>query len=614
MTDHLRRGGDNFLAMTVHNIGFLLDRLGQDCHPLQFLRELTQNSIEAINRSGVPGEIVWDVDWTTYDLDGVQKVAITDTGDGMSGEEMVRFINQLSSSLTAQSMSGNYGVGAKIATATRNPAGVVYLSWKCGEGAMIHTYRDPRTAQYGLKQFQLSDGTFNHFIPLEDDVRPDMIKDHGTRVVLFGMAAESNTMQAPAGVASPSRWISKYINTRYFRFPDGVTVKAREGWEYPRTDGDRNVLRRLTGQKVYLDDHAVSSGTVGLTQAAAHWWILEDEPALTNNSGFIESSGHMAALYQDELYELTTSRAGMSKLQQFGVTFGYRFVVIYIEPKGLGPDELTTNTARTALLIQNEPLSWADWAAEFREKMPEEIVRLVEEKAASAAATDHQKSIRERLKDVMGLFKISRYRPTPDGDVLIDPDRLVRGGQPFEQPRSTRIGGEGGRSGNPGGTSGNVYAVFEKVDGVPGKRTKPDPFPTVRWVSIKDRTREYGDIEDRAAKYLVDQNLLLVNADFRVFDDMIKHFVTESPSVPGIAEIAQEAVRGWFEQALVETVMGVQGLANSKEWTQNDIDKALSEESLTCAVMQRYHVYVAVKRELGSKLGGRRAAASVQLS
>src|SRR5262249_37558792 len=27
-------GGHRLLAMTVHNIGFLLDRLGQDCHPL----------------------------------------------------------------------------------------------------------------------------------------------------------------------------------------------------------------------------------------------------------------------------------------------------------------------------------------------------------------------------------------------------------------------------------------------------------------------------------------------------------------------------------------------------------------------------------------------------
>ena len=36
------------LPLTVQNTGFLLERLGEDCHPLQFLRELTQNAIEAI--------------------------------------------------------------------------------------------------------------------------------------------------------------------------------------------------------------------------------------------------------------------------------------------------------------------------------------------------------------------------------------------------------------------------------------------------------------------------------------------------------------------------------------------------------------------------------------
>ena len=125
MSHRLRRGEGNFLAMTVHNIGFLLDRLDQDCHPLQYFRELTQNSIEAILRTRVRGEIIWDMDWTGYDLDGLQKLCVIDTGDGMTGDEMVKFINQLSSSMSAQSFSGNYGVGAKIAAATRNPAGVL---------------------------------------------------------------------------------------------------------------------------------------------------------------------------------------------------------------------------------------------------------------------------------------------------------------------------------------------------------------------------------------------------------------------------------------------------------------------------------------------------------
>jgi hypothetical protein len=142
----------------------LLDRLGEDCHPLQFLRELTQNAIEAAQRTHQDNQIIWDAEWTRYELDGVFKLCIIDTGDGMTGEEMVKYINQLSSSLQEQSMTGNYGVGAKIAAATRNHAGLVYMSWKAGRGNMIHLWRDPETYQYGLRQFRRPDGTFGHYV------------------------------------------------------------------------------------------------------------------------------------------------------------------------------------------------------------------------------------------------------------------------------------------------------------------------------------------------------------------------------------------------------------------------------------------------------------------
>jgi hypothetical protein len=294
-------------------------------------------------------------------------------------------------------------------------------------------------------------------------------------------------------------------------------------------------------------------------------------------------------------------------LQQFGVTFGHRYVVIYVEPIGNALSKLTTNTARTTLLINSEPLPWADWATEFRENLPEEVAKLVAEKSAASLNTDHEKSIRDRLKDILDLFKISRYKPTPFGDVLIDEERLMHIGNNGHNSRRSRDSGAGRKTGGPGGAGGNVYAVFEKPGGIPGTKIKPDPFPTVKWVSVKDGTRVPGDIEDRAAKYLVDQNLLYINADFRVFNDMVTFFAKEFSGAPGITELAQESVHMWFEQALVETVMGVQGLLNSKEWSQVDIENALSEEALTSAVMQRYHVHVAVKRELGSKLGSRRS-------
>jgi hypothetical protein len=597
--------GENFLAMSVHNIGFLLDRLGQDCHPLQYLRELTQNSLEAIERSGEKGEIIWDVDWTTFDLEGgVFKLSLTDNGDGMTGDEMVKFINQLSSSLSTQSMSGNYGVGAKITTATKNPFGVIYLSWKNGEGSMIYMYKNEATQQYGLKQWKHADGSYKHYLPIDDDVKPDIIDKHGTKVVLLGIQEDSNTIQAPVGVPSPSRWISKYLNTRYYNLPAEISLKAREGWDYPRTDKDRNYLRRLSGQAQYLTQHSISSGTVNLNDAIAHWWILKDEPAITSNSGYMESAGHVAALYKNELYELSTARSGMAKLQQFGITFGYRFVVIYIEPTNV--IQLTTNTARTTLLINNDNLPWAEWAFQFRENMPDEIAKLVAEKAAAASNTDHQKSIKDRLKDIMDLFKVSRYRLSTAGSVLIDEDRMIRGGNIGNQNRNACQSGSSSKHSGGGGTGGNVYAVFEKINGTQARKTKPDPFPEVRWVSVSNGTRDPKDMEDRAAKYLHDQNLLLINADFSVFTDMTGYFRKEYKDTPGINEATEEAVRGWFEQALVETIIGVQGLMNRKDWTQLNIESALSQEALTTAVMQRYHVHVAVKRELGAKIGSRK--------
>lgn len=599
------------LAITVDNTGFLLDRLGADCHSLQFLRELTQNSIEAILRTAArTGEIVWDVDWTPCDLGEPQnyKLSITDNGCGMSGPEMVKYINQLSSSATIQSVEGNYGVGAKIAAATRNHAGLIYLSWKGNEGNMIHLWRDPVTGQYGLRQIARPGGTYGHFAEIDDTIKPEIIGEHGTKIVLYGMTEGADSMKAPPEAPSPSRWIAKYLNARYFQVPEGIIVKAREGWEQPRSNKDVNLLRTLQGQKQYLIAHAAHSGQVELTDAIAHWWILRDETAISSNSGYIESAGHVAALYKDELYESSIARAGHARLQHFGVIFGHRQVVIYIEPISSADRRIAANTARTLLLINGEPLPWSDWATEFREQMPDEIHALMEQIAAKASGTDHSKSIRDRLKSLMDLYRVSRYRPATNGQLRIEDPQPSAGGRSVG---ITTVGGEstssgGGTRTNRGGPVGGVYSTFLKKDGVPGNQTKPDLFPDVRWVSIQDGTREPGDIEDKAARYLADQHLLLINSDFRAFTDMIQHWQSryqkEHGDSGGLKDIIRDSVHDWFEQALVETVIGLQALKGSREWTIKQIEMAMSEEALTSVVMQRYHPYNSVKRELGTKL------------
>ena len=600
---------ENTLPLQVHDVGFLLDRLGEDCHPLQFLRELTQNAIEAIlklpERSG---DIVWDVDWLSYELGDhpAFKLSITDTGCGMTGEEMRQYINQLSSSGGVQASDGNFGVGAKVAAATRNHAGLIYLSWKDGQGSMIHLWRNPETKQYGLRQIQKPDGTFGHWAELEDLVKPDIVGRHGTKIILFGNSPDHDTMKAPPETASPSAWVAKYLNSRYFSFPAGVTVRARQGWEQPRANTDVNVLRTLSGQRAYLEQHKTSGGVVELVGARAHWWILKEETALGSNSGFIESAGHIAALYRDELYEMVSGRAGQAKLQQFGVIFGYRQVVIYVEPMAQQESRLTTNTARTQLVLNNQRLPWTDWAAEFREQLPAEIAAHMEAIAARATETDHSRSIRDRLKTMMELFKVSRYKPFQGGPLQIGEPSPNAGGAAGRADGGRGKSATGGARSTGGTAVGGIYSTFLKTDGVPGKETRPDLFPTVHWVSIQDGTRERGEIEDKGARYLEEQHVLKINADFRVFTDMVDHWVEvytkERGPVAGLRETVRDAVHNWYEQALTETIIGLQALRGSKEWAADLLQDAWSESALSAVVMQRYHPYNAIKRELGTKI------------
>ena len=86
------RSSDSTCPMTVANMTFMLERLAQDCAPLQFVRELTQNAIDSIKASGLPGEIRWDVDWFRFDLEPKEgyKLALIDNGIGMTGPQVLR--------------------------------------------------------------------------------------------------------------------------------------------------------------------------------------------------------------------------------------------------------------------------------------------------------------------------------------------------------------------------------------------------------------------------------------------------------------------------------------------------------------------------------------------
>lgn len=583
------------LPMGVDNIGFMLERLGQDCDDLQFLREITKNSIEA----GAT-EIIWDVDWGLWELSEgeLYKLCCIDNGCGMTGEEMLRYINQLSSSIHGQAHDGNYGVGAKIAAATRNPAGVIYQSWKNGRGAMIQLWRDEDTGDYGVRQWQLPDGAFQYWQPIGDEGKPEEIGEHGTKVILLGRGDNHNTIDPPEGVDIPSKWVGRYLNARYFRIPEEISLKAREGWKAD-PDAKSNLLRPVHGQGAYLDANADSGGIAELSEARIHWWILKDSDSRVVAPELV-TTGHFAALFRDELYEMRTGRAGMTLLQQFGVLFGHDRVVLYVEPRNGRSAHISSNTARTQLLREGQQLPYADWASEFRVNMPQEIKDHVDAVIAGTGSSSHRESIKERLRNYEKLYRLSRYRPKADGSYRIEDPQS---GRSRDRRRGERSRPRGNGRIREGESAGNLLATLLAQDGQPAERVNKDlDLPQTLWISRADGTRAEGEIEDRAAKFLREDNLIKINADFRGFTDMIDYWCDDRGLERGHKVVA-DVVHDWFEQALVETVIGCQALQGSQRWDPDELERALSEEALTAAVMQRYHAANAIKRAVYTRLG-----------
>jgi len=587
----------DILPMSIENMTFLVDRLAQDCGPLQFMRELTVNSIQAIALSGdETGTITWDVDWLYYELTGVYKLCCIDTGVGMTGPEMADYINKLSSSIHEQAASKNFGIGAKIAAAPLNKHGLIYRSWKNGQGAMVELYFDAGHGIYGLKAWSKNNGEFWSYI--SDDLKPELITSHGTVVTLMGDSAQHDTMQPPPGAAIPSRWPHRYLNTRFFSLPPGIQIRARQGWELPRDDRG-NYLRTVEPEGVWLAKNMLQQGKIPLTNATAHWWILKEDA--DTSSSLNAGGGHVAALFQDELYEMATGRSGIARLQTFGVIFGPGRVVIYVEPRA---EQVMANTARTSLLMEGSGLNWAQWATEFREHLPEEIKNLQEEIGARASEKDHRKAILDRLKCIQDLLRFSRFRPTKNGSAELS------------SGAGTGIKRSGGRNDaaeprtppeKPARPT-DVFELFTKAGSSRGEAIPDMNEPHTKWVSVHTGTREPPDLDEAAAKFLPESNLILLNADFRVFTDMIERWQKAYAQIPGARGPIVEVVHEWFEQELIETVMGALALHRAGGMRYDELAELWSESSLTASVLGRYHIDQSIKRHLGQQLGSLKAA------
>lgn len=592
----------NFLPTEVNPSGLtnLIKNLGRDCHPTQFLREFTKNALEACQRTGEPNcKVVVDCNQQLSHNENfsLYKICFIDTGDGMTDKQMINLLNNLSASGSERNEYENYGVGAKISALTRNHEGVQYESWKDGVGHMVFIKYNANEGVYGIQGVSDENGQTYYALKLSEKDKPSEIGSHGTRVTLWGMTEQQDTMLPPDGIGGiRESWIALYLNTRFFRIPVGIEMSARIGY-YRDNNPKHNYLLKIRGQKAILDEKAIIKGEAQLSDAKLYWWVM---PKAADGHGREMLKGHTALVNEDELFDISDSRS--NRIAYFGIILGRDRVIVYVEPQ-----YVVQNTARTNLVRPDgSPVIWDKWQDEFRSNMPEELKAFQDELLSENSKDSHTETIRERLKNLKELYKLSRYKANPQGAFFADPDS----GSPFETGH-IRAGVRKVNSPTPkpgiGNGSGSLStalltALVEEGAGTRAAPIEPDPFPKVDWVYVNEDSNE--QLIDRAAEYIHTDNIILANKNYQGLVDLVKYFSKNYADVPEVVQIIEDEVRQSFELALTECVAGALSLKNRKHWNPKDFETAISKEALTTAVMQRYWMVSHIKRVLGSKIKG----------
>jgi hypothetical protein len=575
----------NIKPMRSGNIAFALQLASNQCSPDQFLRELTQNAIEAIgNRPD--GRIVWGFDVR----DGVRKLCIEDNGCGMTGLEMVQYINTYSSSSHEQHIEGNYGVGAKVTAIVNNPYGVEYVS-RPDHGDRRATFvllMAKEGEDYGLVPWRDESGS-EDYGELTDEDTPEHIRTCGTRVVLLGRDASSDTAAGPEG-----QWINDYLNKRYFTLPENITIQCQDTGKTDQT----SALRPVRGQKWLLDGFALHKGYKQLSTARVFWWIMptdmdarhRDEDTKLKSATTHERKGHVALLHQGELYHQRNGHANRAMLQRFGIINGTNQVVLYVEPtSGL----VLTDVSRSRIQVDRADPPWDEWATEFRDDMPPELQKFIDSFVPERPSKENE-WLRKKAQELLTLYNLMRYQPQKTGPVEADKDSAITLPLP-DLPTPHNI------DANPASERHRPRRLFSNVK-PGGPRARPLSeldIPRIDWLAGPQAEGLSEGILAHCVPTGAEENPQIVQANEQAwpFRAVVEYFSEQYKHHPSAVALIRNAVKQRFELAIIDVILGA--IAMRRFWGSPDVKQLVeNDKMLTMALLQKASMTEVLNRDI----------------
>jgi len=646
----------SILPMRTEGTENFIERIYREGSQFQWVRETYFNAIQADAT-----RIEFGIEWQAVESQGVFRRVIADNGCGMTGEELVAFFNTFGGG--GKPIGGaheNFGVGSKTSLLPWNRYGMVVISWKGGLASMIWVTVEPETGKYGLKLEeclgQNGEVTLDEvYAPYDDElhgcdwakVKPEWIEDHGTVIVLLGNGPNIDTVEGdPDRSESDIKGISSFLNRRIWELPIGVAVHvdelrhmdralwptskriafpdSRENWS------DKRINKRgIEGARYYVEyktDRKFDGGRLGAHDTVVlrdgtevDWYLWEGERPKVHSYAAI--SGYIGVLYgpkadEQELYDVT---AHHSTYRSFGVSDNAvrSRLWLIIRPK-IEPDGkrgVYPKTDRNSLLIRGgpkagEPLPINDWAADFADQLPAEIVSALRNSRGGSSGTITDERWRERLAEKFGArWRIARLIARRNGSKGVDPItgaprvRSVR--SPHSESGTESQGGHELRTSVRGGNASQIPQVGASV-GVVAAELAQDEGGVPAYEFKREDNFGKGMMAAWQAKHPDHpEGAVLLNIDH--------------PVLRGVIEYWQMQYADHFAESIEQDVLKVYGeVAVSKVAHSEHLKRTIpsqiveeyfrSEESLTMSLLGLMAEDQLISTRIGGKYSKKRGA------
>ncbi|WP_137390935.1 ATP-binding protein [Rhodoligotrophos defluvii] len=593
--------------ITIRDIDFTVARQIEQCPKTMMLRELVMNAIEAAAKAPEGRRIIELKGKSVPECGDARKLTIWNTGPGMSSAELDHICDLAASLGKDMALEGNFGMGAKVASLPSNTLGMRYRS--CHDGIVSQVIFGKREGIYGKVWVPVED-SFEEVVDVTEMVREEaeyQLDEDWTEVVLFGNDPDQDTVADPydSDPKQDRQWITTYLYHRFYKLPEGAEIYLHEG-THPR-DGRRQFKPIPERSDAFGRVETVDVGE----GVKVHYYYdppYQDGGHNKSISGSLTSSVSTAAVvFRGEMYDVRKGRKWAADAPAFGIPFGARHISIHVEIPDRFPVRHEPYRRFVQLAAGDQRQVMVDDFAEivFRHR-PEwliEIINLLAPKA-SASTDDLRKELQELLNQLR--VKVQSPRLTMDGIESVE-----EGGA-----RGATIGHVNGSGGGERGSVRPTDLIFNPSGAKRANISKNlEVAPEIIPLRDENEVADKG-IAGKAARYVRETNQLFVNLTYSAVEAAQEHLELRYATYED-PEMVRELARQWSERLIMGrvgyAVIYAQAKQLIREWTPDDVKKALEPESLSLAADGWRDAVGNVYRSMSKRFGAAKGATDADM-